>query len=356
MLILQELSMLKRICPVLFAAVIASVPVGAQIIEQVLVNVNGDILTKTEFEQRQVSVLRTRPELANVTPESPELRKAIVEVTPQLILEAVDELLLIQRGRELGLALGDEQFKSIVENIKKSNNIDSEEQFQAALKQEGMTMTDLRRALERQMLASEAQRRDVMDKISVTEAEARTYYEAHKQDFTTPSELTLREILIDVPVSDRGVNVAQDDEAKAEAEDVRKRLLSGEPFPQLAAEHSDAASKANGGLIGPIKRDELAEALQERLDKMKVGDVTEVLRTQRGYQILKLESRSETRIRSFDDARGDISNKVAGEKSTGERMKYLERLRSQATITWRNDELKKAYEQALAERRKVLAG
>jgi peptidyl-prolyl cis-trans isomerase SurA len=292
MLILQELSMLKRITPVLFAAVIASVPVGAQIIEQVLVNVNGDILTKTEFEQRQVSVLRTRPELANVTPESPELRKAIVEVTPQLILDAVDELLLIQRGRELGLALGDEQFKSIVDNIKKSNNIDSEEQFQAALKQEGMTMTDLRRALERQMLASEAQRRDVMDKISVTEAEARTYYDAHKQDFTTPSEVTIREILIDVPVSDRGVNVAQDDEAKTEAEDVRKRLLAGEPFPRLAAEHSDAASKANGGLIGPIKRDELAEALQERLDKMKVGDVTEVLRTQRGYQILKLESRT----------------------------------------------------------------
>ena len=356
MLILQELSMLKRICPVLFTAVIAAVPVRAQIIEQVLVNVNGDILTKTEFEQRQVSVLRTRPELANVTPESPELRKAIVEVTPQLILEAVDELLLIQRGRELGLALGDEQFKSIVENIKKSNNIDSEEQFQAALKQEDMTMADLRRALERQMLASEAQRRDVMDKISVTEAEARTYYDAHKQDFTTPSEVTIREILIDVPVTDRGVNVAQDDEAKAEAEDVRKRLLSGEPFPRLAAEHSDAASKANGGLIGPIKRDELAEALQERLDKMKVGDVTEVLRTQRGYQILKLESRSETHVRSFDDARGDISNKVAAEKSTGERMKYLERLRSQATITWRNDELKKAYEQALAERRKVLAG
>ena len=53
-----------------------------------------------------------------------------------------------------------------------------------------------------------------MDKISVTEAEAQAYYEAHKQDFTTPSEVTLREIFIDVPVTDRGVNVAQDDEAQ----------------------------------------------------------------------------------------------------------------------------------------------
>jgi len=337
-------------------AALAIVPTGAQIIEQVLVNVNGDILTKTEFEQRQVATLRNRPELANTTPDDVTLRRAIAEVTPQLILEAVDELLLVQRGRELGLALGDEQFTSIVDNIKKSNNLENEDQFQAALKQEGMTMTDLRRALERQMLSSEAQRRDVVDKISVTEAEARTYYDAHAAEFTTPSEVTLREILIDVPVSDRGVNVAEDDAARAEAEDIRKRLLAGEPFPRLAAESSDAPSKANGGLIGPIKGNELAEPLQKLLGGMKVGELTEVVRTPRGYQVLKLESRTETKIRTFDDARPDISNKVGGEKMAQERLKYLEKLRAQATITWRNDELKKAYEQALAERRKALAG
>ena len=106
-----------------------------------------------------------------------------------------------------------------------------------------------------------------------------------------------------MPTTDRGVNVAQDDEAKAKAEDVRKRLLAGEPFARLAAEMSDAPSKANGGLIGPIKRDELAPALQKLLDAMKVGDITEVIRTQRGYQILKLESRTETKIRTFDEAR-----------------------------------------------------
>jgi parvulin-like peptidyl-prolyl isomerase len=337
-------------------AVLTAIPVRAQIIEQVLVNVNGDILTKTEFEQRQIAVLRNRPELANVTPESPELRKAIGEVTPQLILDAVDELLLIQRGRELGLVLGDEQFASILQNIKKSNNLEDDAQFEAALKQEGLTMADLRRSLERQMLASEAQRRDVVEKISVTEAEAQAYYEANKQEFTTPSELTLREILIEVPTTDRGVNVAQDDEARAEAESLRKRLLAGEPFPRLAADASDAPSKANGGLIGPISREEIAPALQKQFDAMKVGDITDVIRTTRGYQIIKLESRTETKIRSFEEARSDISNKVGESKMTGERLKYLERLRGLATITWRNDELKKAYEQALSARQRTLAG
>ena len=164
----------RTVVPVLLLAILGSASTGAQIIEQVLVNVNGDILTKTEFEQRQIAILRARPELGNVTPDSPELRRAISEVTPQLILDAVDELLLIQRGREMGLALGDEQFNSFLDNIKKSNNIEDEDQFQAALKQEGMTMADLRRALERQMLASEAQRRDVVDKISVTEADRKS--------------------------------------------------------------------------------------------------------------------------------------------------------------------------------------
>lgn len=350
--------MIKRRAALLgvLLAVLASTPTGAQIIEQVLVNVNGDILTKTEFEQRQIVVLRTRPELSNVTPDSFELRQAIIEITPQLILEAVDELLLIQRGRELGLALGDEQFASIVENIRTSNNLDDEVQFEAALAQEGMTMDDLRRSLERQMLSTEAQRMDVVDKMSVTEAEARAYYEEHKQDFTTPSQVTLREILIEVPVSDRGVNVAEDDAARAEAEELRTRLLAGEPFPRLAAELSDAPSKANGGMIGPIDHEELAEALRAQIDAIKVGDLTEVLRTPRGYQILKLESRTRTMIRTFEEARSDIGNEVGEAKMAGERLKYLERLRAQATVTWRSDELKKAYEQALAMRQKALGG
>jgi parvulin-like peptidyl-prolyl isomerase len=200
---------------------------------------------------------------------------------------------------------------------------------------------------------SQVQQRDVVEKISVTEDESRAYYEGHKNEFTTPAEITLREILVEVPVSDRGINAAQDDEAKAKAEAARTRAVGGEPFARLAAELSDAPSKANGGLIGPISRDELAPALQMQIDAMRVGDVTEPIRTQRGYQILKLETRTDTKTRTFEEARDDISQRVGDEKLRGERLKYLERLREQATITWRNDELKKAYEQALEARRKT---
>jgi parvulin-like peptidyl-prolyl isomerase len=194
------------------------------------------------------------------------------------------------------------------------------------------------------------QRAEIMDKISISDEEARTYYDAHKAEFTSPVEVTLREILLEVPASDRGVNVAQDDAVRANAEELRKRVLAGEPFARLAAEYSVAASKANGGLIGPVRAEELAQSLQDLLERMNVGDVTSVLRTQRGYQILKLEARSDSKIRTFDEARGDIGNKIGEMKLRDERDKYLDKLREQATITWRNDELRKAYESALARR------
>ena len=213
------------------AAVVLSctfvVPLGAEIFEQVLVKVNGDIITKTEFEQRQVAELRNRPELGNVSPASPELRKAVAEITPDLILAAVDELLLVQRGREMGWAMGDEQFNSILANLKKQNNLEDEDKFLAALKQEGMTLPELRRNFEKSMLVTQVQRVEVNDKIGVTEEEAKAYYAEHAKEFTTPSEVTLREILIEVPTTEKGVNVAQDDEIKAKTEALRSAAAGG---------------------------------------------------------------------------------------------------------------------------------
>ncbi len=349
--------MFKRltVCGAVLLALAANTPIRAEILEQVLVKVNGDIITKTEFEQRQVQELRSRPNLANVSSTSPELQKAIAEVTPDLILNAIDELLLVQRGRELGYAMGDEQFKSVLDNIKKQNNIETEEQFQQALRESGMSLPQLRQEIEKNMIVQRVRQADVMEKVSVTEEESHSYYDAHRNEFTTPAEITLREIFIQVPDDPRGVNVAADDAAREKAQDIRHRALAGEPFARLAADASAAPSKANGGLIGPLKEEDLAPALQKQIAALKVGDISEVMRVARGYQVLKLESRSETKVRSFEDARDDISRRVAEQKSQGELLKYLDRLREQATIVWKNDELKKAYELALQQRAKAVA-
>jgi parvulin-like peptidyl-prolyl isomerase len=268
-------------------------------------------------------------------------------VTPQLIVNVVDEMLLVQRGRELGYTMGNEQFQSILESIKKDNKIENDEQFQAALKQENMTLSDLRKSLERQMIVSKVQQNEVLGKIAVSDEEARKYYDEHKNEFTSPQTITLREIFVSVPGDGTTLNVGRDEEAKAKAEDIRKRALAGESFEKLAADLSDAPSRANAGLIGPLNLNDLSQDVRKLIESMKVGDVTAVLHANRGYQILKLESISAAEVMPFDKARDDIGNRVFTEKRNQEFQKYLTKLRAQAIIEWKNEELKKAYDQGL---------
>src|SRR6476659_7010180 len=227
----------------------------SEIIEQILVKVNGEIFTKSDLEQRQVQALRQKGQAIDLKsdPNNVQLRKALDDITPQLIVDAVDEMLIVQRGRELGYKLSDEQFKSVVDNIRKENKIETEEQFQAALKSENMTMADLRRNLERSMIVQRVQQNEVMAKIGVTDDEARKYYDAHLGEFTTAPTVTLREILVATPTDPKGINVGLDEEAKAKIDQIRTRVTTGgEPFDKLSGTVSDSPSKANAGLIGPL--------------------------------------------------------------------------------------------------------
>jgi peptidyl-prolyl cis-trans isomerase SurA len=330
-------------------ATILVVPMRAEIIEQVLVKVNGDIITKTELEARQVSALRERKVDAEALKnDDTALKKMLAEVTPQVIVNAIDELLLLQRGKELGLRLSEDQFKQVVANIRKENNLQDEAKFLQALAQENMTLDDLRKQLESRMLIDQVQRQEIGSKLTITEEEARQYYAKHPEDFTDAPSVTLREIFITVPEAEGGVSVAKDEEAQKRVADLRARALKGEDFAKLAAEASDSPSKANGGLIGPFSRTDMSPQLQQLLDKMKQGDITQPLRTAKGYQLLKVETLKTATLQPFESVRDLIADKVAGARTQTEMRKFLARLRTQAIIEWKNDELKKVYEKHVA--------
>jgi parvulin-like peptidyl-prolyl isomerase len=344
----------KRLALVV-ALALAAVPLRAEIIEQILVKVNGEIVTRSTFERMQMDALRARPELAKLSPTSPQLAQAVAEVTPALILDAVDDLLMLQRAREHGWALSAEQTNRIINDIRKNNNLEDDATFKKALEAEGYTEAELRKNIEKDVLINQVRQVDVMEKINVTDGEIRAYYEAHAGEFTTPSEVTLREIVIAVPASERGINVAQQEAAEQQAKQIHARLLAGEPFARLATEFSASGSKSDGGLVGTLRLDELSEDRQRAIADLKVGGISEVLRTNRGYEIFQVEARSETKVRTLEEARGDVSRRLAEQKSVSATLKYIEKLREQAKIDWRNDELKRAYEKALAERREAVA-
>ena len=209
-------------------------------------------------------------------------------------------------------------------------------------------MSDLRRQLERQMIRQKVEQNEVLSRIGISETEAKSYYDTHMGEFTTPPSVTLREILVTIPSDGRGVNVGAEEAAKTRAEELRTQAMSGaQPFEKLASSVSDSPSKANAGLIGPLSVLDLSPDLRKVIETMKVGDISQPIRTSRGFQLFKLESKTETRTMPFDQAKEQISERVFTDKRKGEYLKYLEKLRGQAIIEWKNQDVKRAFDEGL---------
>ncbi len=318
------------------------------VIERVLVRVNGEIFTQSQLTQRQIQALR---DMDPAKRNDANLESTVSQITPDLLVTAVDELLLVQRGREMGVKFTDDQFKDAVENIKKDNKLD-DEAFKAALKQEGLTLDELRQQLEKTFLIRAVQQREIGPSMSVTQEEQRQYYEKHKADFMTPMTVTLREILVTVPTSNqRGqsvFSVASDNASKAKIDAIRARAVAGEDFVALVNEASESTTKASGGLIGPVNFSDLTSALQDALNALQPGGITPALRGPRGYQIFKLETRSTPEQRPFESVRPEIERAIRDERIDPETEKMLARLRTQAVIEWKDDSFKEMYEKQIA--------
>lgn len=356
--------MLKKLVTLVAATVVVSAgsltAQQSRIVQKIIVKVNGEVFTQTELVFRQIQAIRDqKPELRSALDltTDPGVMAALAEVTPGILLEAVDELMLVQHGHELGVKFTDEVFAKALEDLKKANNIKDDQTLQAALKGEGMTMADLRINIERASIIDSVTRYVVGRNMTLTEEEARQYFNTHKEEFMKPASVTLREIFIAVPTATVGgqatINVAADEAAKEKIAAIRDRALKGADFVALVTEASESGTKANGGLIGPIHASDLNPALSALLDKMQPGDVSEPIRTKTGYQLLKLESRSGAEAESFEKSREQIQRRILESRLDVEKAKFLDKLRLQAVIEWKDENYRKMYEAALAAKAKA---
>jgi peptidyl-prolyl cis-trans isomerase SurA len=333
------------------AATVAIGQNGGTIIERVLVRVNGEIFTQSELSRKQIAALR---EQGATDLSDEELQSVLAEITPQLLDGAVSELLLVQRGREMGVTFTDELFARSIENIKEDNNL-TDEQLDRALAAEDMTLEDLRQDFERTFLVQAVQQREIGPSMTITQEEQRQYYAQYPEKFMTDETVSLRQLLISVPSRPGEAGTPQspaiDAAARQRIEGLRGEALAGADFGDLVREHSDtdATAKENGGLVGPVRVEDLNPALKDAILSLSPGEISEPIRTQGGYQILMLETRVEPELRPFDAVRVDIEQAIRDERIGPETDKVLARLRTQAVIEWKDDTYEEMYTTFVAE-------
>lgn len=155
-------------------------------------------------------------------------------------------------------------------------------------------------------LSKEALKREVVDKIVVTEEDMKSYYNVNKEAYKIPETVRARHILVKAP---KDATEAEKAESSKKAEEILKRIKAGEDFAGLATEFSDdKGSKGKGGDLGFFPRGRMAKPFEDAAFSLKPGEVSDIVETKFGYHIIKLEDIKEAKLRSFEDVKKETKN------------------------------------------------
>ena len=157
-------------------------------------------------------------------------------------------------------------------------------------------------------LATEYVKKEVLDKLKAPETDLKLYYDTHKEEFSTPELIKVRQIFVKV---DASANEKQKTEAKQKAEGILRKIKDGEDFGKLATEFSDdTLSKAKGGDMGYISKGKIMPEFENVAFALKPGEVSEVVTTGLGYHILKVDEKKEAVLEPFEKIKDKVKERV----------------------------------------------
>jgi peptidyl-prolyl cis-trans isomerase SurA len=292
---------------------LASLAVAAlargEIIERVIARVNGDVVTLSEFEARQLAAVQQ----ARIAPS--EVERYLRENNARLLQEAIDDMLILQRGEELGIRLRPEYIAEVIEGIKKENNIADDAELQRQLRREGMSVDEMKRNIERSIIRRQVLSRELEAKAQVGEAELLAEYEKNKAEYARRAGVRLQEIV----VADAGL-----------AASLAARARAGEDFAGLAREHSTSATRAGGGDLGRLHRGEMNAELEKVAFSLPEGGVSDPIPFEGGYRIVRASERSEEQVAPFEEVKAQIAQRLGAERVEKLYTEYVQGLRKNA--------------------------
>lgn len=172
-------------------------------------------------------------------------------------------------------------------------------------------------------LANEYLKREIAQKITVSDDELKSYYDSHKDEFKTQDMVKARHILVRVD------NSASDDEkkkAKEKTELYLKKIKDGEDFAKLASDFSDdPGSKAKGGDLGFFPRGRMVKPFDDAAFSLKPGETSGIVETQFGFHIIKVEDRKDSSVESFDVVKERLKQKLSQDRTRKELTDFIDK-------------------------------
>jgi peptidyl-prolyl cis-trans isomerase SurA len=250
------------------------------LLDRIVAVVNNDVITQLELDRESRVAIETLRRQGTPLPERDLLEK-------QLLERLITKHLLLQEARSTGLRVSDADVDQAVERIAAQNKLNLQG-LRQAVEQSGVSFERFREDLRGEILISRLREREVDSRITVSDAEMQSFLRAQEGQGDKADEFNLWHILVGVPEQ------ASPEEIKLRRERAQtalEQLRKGADFRQVAASYSDAPDALQGGDMGWRPAGRLPAIFLETARTMKVGEVSEILRSPAGFHIIKLSDK-----------------------------------------------------------------
>lgn len=284
--------------------------------------VNGEIITQEEF-QNELEPFLQRMAMSGQTPEGDQL----AEVKKQILENLINRELLYQVARKKNIKADPEAVEEQLNQLKQ--RFPEEAQFQAMLDQLGITAQSLKDQITQRLMIQKAIEEEIGSEVTVTDAEAKEFYEKNPQMFQQPEKVRASHILIKV---DPQAEESDKKAAREKLEGIQKKVEAGEDFGELAKTHSEGPSSTKEGDLGYFGRGQMVKAFEDVAFGLKTGEVSDIVETRFGYHLIKGTGDKPAGTVPYEEVEERLKTYLKEQKTQKKVADYIETLKSDADI------------------------
>lgn len=293
----------------------------AKTVDRIIAKVNEEIITLSELNRELEPI---RKEFAGKY-SGAQLEQALQKAEKQALDALIEQKLIYHKAIELEYqAHAEEMVTAQLQQIMKDNNLKDTDEFEEALAKEGKSLKEFREEVERQLISRQLVNDFINARISLLTPEIEKYYKDHLEDYTTPEEVTLSEIIIG------SADASQD--AANQANDIYQRLQRGESFATLASQYSKGTTASKGGSIGTYLLAKLNPDTVKAIASLKEGEASKPQKTAEGYILYRMDARKPAVVRPLEEVKDGIKDALYQQKRNPEYDRFISQLKEESYI------------------------
>ena len=298
---------------------------AAEVVDRIVAVVNDEIIALYELNQAvEPYVLRVK---SFGYPEEKE-QEMILKIKRDLLEQLINKKLTAQEVKRFNISITDEEVDKAVDRIKKMRGY-TDDELKDALSRDGIDLEAYRKKVRENLLRTKLITREVKSKVVITNEDISKYYQSHQDLYGGEKKIHLRNIIKRLPASSTEVEKQR---IRKKMEEVMNELQNGKPFDEMARKHSESSLAKDGGDLGYFNFEELSPLLQESLNALAIGEYSEILDTEQGYQIFYIEDIQTVAGKTLEEVSAEIQEKLYRDIVDHRFQAWLEGLRNRSHI------------------------